>query len=275
MYSNLFNMFRDPKSDLKNFFLFCSGQFVSLFGTSVYSFAMSLYILTVTGSGLSFATNLVLSILPTVLLGPIAGVLTDRFNRKMIIVGTDLISGIVLLVLFIVSFVQFNLIWVYAVTLILNILGTLFSVCSESVKPNIVLEKNLMKMNAVSRMILSASFILGQVLGGIVYAFIDIQIFILINALSFMMSGMSELFINFNFNVEEKKEQSEKIKIFSDMKDGFVFLFNQKSLLGMMILFILINFFSTFSVVVPVPYILTNVIEVSSISFGVIEASFL
>ncbi|NDI33278.1 MFS transporter [Chengkuizengella sediminis] len=274
MYSNLIKTFRDPKSDLKNFILFCSGQFVSLFGTSVYSFAISLYILTVTGSGLSFATNLVLSILPTVILGPVAGVLTDRLNRKMIIVGTDLISGIVLLILFIVSFVQFNLIWIYAVTLILNILSTLFSVCSESAKPNIVKEKNLMKMNAISRMILSASFILGPVLGGIVYAFIDIKTFILINAFSFMISGMSELFINFKFNVEEKKDKSEKIKIFSDMKDGLIFLFNQKNLLGMMILFIFINFFSTFSVVVPVPYILTNVIELSSVSFGIIEASF-
>ncbi|MDP5276527.1 MFS transporter [Chengkuizengella axinellae] len=273
MITNLIRTFRDPKSDFKNFFLFCSGQFISLFGTSVYSFAISLYILTATGSGLSFATNLVLSILPTVIFGPIAGVLTDRLNRKMIIVGTDLLSGIVLFILFFVSFVQFNLILIYAVTLILNILGTLFFVCSDSAKPNIVLDKNLMKMNAITRMIMSASFILGPVLGGMVYAFIDIQLFILINAVSFVLSGLSELFINFNFNVEEKKSREGKINIFKDIKDGISFLFNQKNLINMMILFILINFFFTFSVVIPVPYIITNVIELSPVSFGIIEGS--
>ncbi|NDI33281.1 MFS transporter [Chengkuizengella sediminis] len=276
MKVNVIKSLRDPKSDLKNILLLGSGQFVSMFGTSIYSFAISLYILTVTGSGLSFATNLVLSILPTIILGPIAGVLTDRLNRKMIIVGSDLLSGAVLLLLFFVSFVQFNLIWIYTVTLILNILSTLFFVCLESAKPNVVLEKNLMKVNALTQMISSSSFILGPMIGGLVFAFMDIKLFILINAISFLVSSLSELLINFNFStVDDTKEvKKEKTRIFKDMKEGFLYLISQKQLTGVLGLFILINILYTFSVQIPIPYIIINVLELSDFSFGIIEGAF-
>ncbi|MFS1513098.1 MFS transporter [Chengkuizengella sp. SCS-71B] len=276
MKVNVIKSVRDPKSDLKNIILLGSGQFVSMFGTSIYSFAISLYILTVTGSGLSFATNLVLSILPTIILGPIAGVLTDRLNRKMIIVGSDLLSGAVLLLLFFVSFVQFNLIWIYTVTLILNILSTLFFVCLESAKPNVVLEKNLMKVNALTQMISSSSFILGPMIGGLVFAFMDIKLFILINAISFLVSSLSELLINFNFSTgdDTKEVKKEKTRIFKDMKEGFLYLISQKQLTGVLGLFILINILYTFSVQIPIPYIIINVLELSDFSFGIIEGAF-
>ncbi|MDP5276529.1 MFS transporter [Chengkuizengella axinellae] len=274
MKVNLIQSIRNPKSDLKNIILLGSGQFVSLFGTSIYSFAISLYILTVTGSGLSFATNLVLSILPTIILGPIAGVLTDRLNRKMIIVGADLLSGAVLLLLFFVSFVQFNLIWIFAVTLILNILNTLFYVCLEAAKPNLVHEKNLMKVNALTQMISSSSFILGPMMGGFVFAFMDIKLFILINAISFFISSASELFINFKFSNESNEGESKKTRIFKDMKEGFLYLISQKQLTGMLGIFILINILFTFSVQIPIPYIIINVLKLSELSYGIIAGAF-
>ncbi|MDP5276533.1 MFS transporter [Chengkuizengella axinellae] len=264
----------NTKSDAKNFFLFSFGAFISKFGASIYSFAISLYVLTVTGSGVSFAINLVLSMIPTVLLGPVAGVITDRVNRKWIIVLGDLVSGGVLLCLFIISFYQFHLYWIYMATFILNIIGTFIGVCVEAAKPNIVHDKNLMKLNSITRIIMSSSFILGPVLGGMAYAFIDqITIFILINAISFFVSSLAECFIDFKFNVVKNKSE-KKNRFFNDMKEGFVYLFSKQQLRMIMILFICINFFTTLSAMIPIPYIITNVLKLDALAFGIIEGAY-
>ncbi|MGM7684588.1 hypothetical protein ACSVDA_20915 [Cytobacillus sp. Hm23] len=65
--------------------------------------------MTVTGSGLSFATNLILSIIPTIILGPVAEVITDRLNRKIKLVFSNVLSGAVLLVIYVISLHEFHL----------------------------------------------------------------------------------------------------------------------------------------------------------------------
>jgi MFS family permease len=70
------------KAVRKNIILLLLGQSVSLFGTSIYTFAISLYILSTTGSGFNFSLSLALGTLPGVLFSPISGVIADRFDRK-------------------------------------------------------------------------------------------------------------------------------------------------------------------------------------------------
>ncbi|WP_214484403.1 MFS transporter [Bacillus sp. SM2101] len=272
MRNKLSQMF-DPKSDVKNLILLSFGSIVSLFGSFVYSFAISLYVLTVTGSGLSFATNLILSIIPTIILGPVAGVITDRLNRKFILVFSDVLSGVVLLVLYVISLHELHLYWIYAITFILNVFSTFASVSIESSKPNIVHENNLMKINAITRIIFSISFTLGPIIGGMVFAFVNIKTFILINAISFIISSISECFINFRFN-EKNSPNKENDHFFIELKEGFSYIISQKKLRGIIVLSILVNFFITLSSTIPVPFIITNVLKLHSTAFGIIEAAF-
>ncbi len=69
---------------------------ISLFGSAIQRFCMSLYVLELTGSPGIFATILSISMLPYVLLAPVAGNITDSFSKKKIMVCTDIFSGIVI-----------------------------------------------------------------------------------------------------------------------------------------------------------------------------------
>ena len=62
----------------KNFNILVLGQIISLFGSSIQRFALSLYLLDLTGSASVFATILAISMIPVVLISPIAGMLADR-----------------------------------------------------------------------------------------------------------------------------------------------------------------------------------------------------
>lgn len=65
------------------------GTFVSQIGTVLYTFVMSLYVLKLTDSGMYFALNLAISMIPIILIMPLAGVLADRWNKKTMVLIMD------------------------------------------------------------------------------------------------------------------------------------------------------------------------------------------
>lgn len=85
------------------FFSFWSGQSISLFGSALTQFVLAWWIALETGSASSLATAGIAAMLPQGMLGPIAGVIADRYSRRLIMIVTDLISALsmaVLVVLF-------------------------------------------------------------------------------------------------------------------------------------------------------------------------------
>ena len=80
----------------KNFAIIAAGQLISLLGSAVQRFGMSLYLLDLTGSPELFAAVLAVSMLPYVLLAPAAGKITDSFSKKKVMIGCDIFSGVVI-----------------------------------------------------------------------------------------------------------------------------------------------------------------------------------
>ncbi|MDI6619635.1 MAG: MFS transporter [Clostridiales bacterium] len=81
----------------KNFLILMLGKSISIIGTEMQNFALSLYVLKITGSATLFATVLTATIIPKLVLGPIAGVIADRLNRKKLIIYLDLLNGLTIL----------------------------------------------------------------------------------------------------------------------------------------------------------------------------------
>lgn len=267
------------KNEKKNINLFLWGKFVSLVGTYMYSFAMSLYILKQTGSGTTFAVNLLLSALPRVILGPIAGVLADRLDRRKMVVGMDILSGITVLTLLpLSSLYGLRIPFIYANTLLLSIINTFFAVTISASLPSLVRKESLMKINSYNQAAESVSSIVSPMLGGVLYHILPIKLFIALNGVSFILSAISEMFIDFNFSKEEAEEKNTgklEIKaIFDDMKTGFLFLREQKALFSLFKFAILINFFVSPCMSVTLPFIINNTLSLGEIHFGIIEGSF-
>jgi MFS family permease len=112
-----------------------------------------------------------------------------------------------------------------------------------------------------------------------VYGFVDIKVFLLFNGLSFIGSGISEMFINFDLctvkaeNTEENRPEISFEKIWGDMKQGFAYLRDQELLFTLCLCAILINFFFNFGMAVPLPYIINHLIQLESTQFGIIEGA--
>lgn len=263
------------KKEISNLILFTLGKFVSVFGTSIYTFTIGLYVLKLTGSGLSFATTLVLGMLPIVFVTPIAGVLADKFNKKIVVILMDLLNGILFVSLYFISArYGLNLLMIYTSILVMTVFTTVFAISIEAGKPNIVTENKLMNINSISKIIDSTSIILGPMVGGFIFAFIDINFFIIFNGITFIISAITEMFIDFKLNDQGNEDNKRESSLFEDIMEGFKYMKNKQRITSLLIILIAVNFFISYSITVPLPYIINNVIRLKPEYFGMIEGAF-
>lgn len=262
-----------PKES-RNFWLTLSGKGVSQFGSKLFGFAMSFYILKITGSAQNFAISLLITTLPAVLLSPVAGVIADRANKKRIVVGADFISGMAMLAFFIVLQKNDLTLWqIYLAELILSVLFVFLSNAFSSSYPNLVAKERLTKINAYSQGLDSVLSIATPILGGVLYGVISIEWFFLVNAISFLLSALSECFIDFHLYGGSLNHKKQKGSFIQTMKDGFVYVRSQKTFMTIAIYALFINFFmSAFTIVMP--YNLITVHGISAQSNGLIQSLF-
>ncbi|MBI9013695.1 MAG: MFS transporter [Clostridiales bacterium] len=262
------------KTIQKNLILFFTGSLVSNLGTFMYNFAIGLYVLTLTGSGKSFAISILFGIVPRIILSPFAGALADKINRKTMTVCMDIASGILLLcIYFITQLTELSLMLVYISSATLTVFNTFFGISINASIPNLVDDKRLVTINSLRAMVDSGASIAGPMLGGLVYSFIGIEYFLLLNGISFICSGISELFIDFNIFNRQISEKTKAQSLGDTLREGFKYLKQHELILGILKYALFLNFIVT-SVNISLPYTSVQVLGASSSQYGFIQMGF-
>ena len=178
----------------RDFVLLFSGKLVSLLGDQIYLIALSWYVLSATHSPVAAGTLLMSGALPFVLIGPFTGVLADRFDRRAILVAMDAARGILLAAAAAALAFQVIPIWLlFVCSFLLGTLGAVFNPASSAILPNIVSEKQLARASAIDQFLWSGCTLVGMMAGGILFTLFGIVAVFLINAGSYIVSGVLEL----------------------------------------------------------------------------------
>ena len=268
----------------KNFIIIVIGQIISLFGNAIQRFSMSLYLLEFTGSTAAFARILAISTIPYIIFAPIAGRLSDNINRKKIMVYLDLICSVIIGVYaFILLRGHDHEIIVGTVMFILSICATLYGPAVTSSIPQIVEEKKLTSANGVINQVGSVVNFAGPILAGLLYGLLGIKAIVIINAVSFLISAIMEMFLDIP-DVAKKEDVSgdsnEKVisiefvkKSCIDMKESFIYLKHEKKvILGIIASYALCNIFLVPILSIVAPYFINVFLGLPSEVFGVVEA---
>ncbi|HAX73717.1 MAG TPA: MFS transporter, partial [Firmicutes bacterium] len=257
----------------KNFTILIIGQIISLFGSSIQRFAMSLYLLDLTGSASIFATILAISMIPIVLISPIAGILADRGDKKKLMVFLDLISGLLLIgYAVIVLKGQDHTIVITLVMVILSTITTIYQPVVNTCIPIIVEKENLVRANAFIQQVSSLSNFLGPILAGILYGFFGIFGVITLNIISFLFSALLELFLTIPHQKSEQKESFKKV-FMSDMTQSYTYLKHKNKIVFRMLLFSgLYNLFLVPVFSVAAPYLIKVTFGLSDQIYGLAES---
>lgn len=267
----------------KNFNILVIGQIISLFGSSIQRFALSLYLLDLTGSAGIFATILAISMIPVVVIAPVAGMLADRGNKKNLMVILDVISGVLLIGYLVLKVQGENQTVIIAVLMVLlSTISTIYQPVVNTCIPILVHEKHLIRANAIIQQVASLSNFLGPIVAGVLYGAFGITGVVVINMVSFLFSAGIELLLDIP---EKDKDQTEKsreddtsekenlIQIFkNDMKESFHYLHFENRIIFRMLLFS--GFYNLF--LVPVfsvvaPYLIKITFGLSDEVYGMAE----
>ena len=254
---------------------FATSKIISSFGAQVYAFAVSLYILKLTGSATNFALNLICNVLPRTLLGPIAGYVADNFSRKKIVILAQIGTSSALLGLLLVNhFNGISLIALYTTTCLLSIASTFSSVAFSSSITGLVDEKRIQRAMSLNQMAISLAAIGSPIVGGVLYAIISLRGFLLIYLAASIIAVILESTMNFRLFAkrQERKEEAERESFLENMKAGIVYIRKQKVILTIMSVALVGNFLLT-SNQVGFSYILIEKLKIASEHFGMTEAA--
>jgi len=173
----------------RGFRLLWLGQVVSQLGDWFNTIAVYTLVLNLTGSGRAVGLVLVARFLPTVVIGPLAGVVADRYSRRRIMIISDVVRAVVVLGFFFIR--RPDQVWIiYALTVLQLAASTFFEPAKSAVIPSLVAERDLVTANAISSVTWSSMLTLGAALGGFVTGWFGTDVAFVIDSLTYLASAL-------------------------------------------------------------------------------------
>jgi MFS family permease len=170
------------------FGLLWSAGLVSWLGNWVLIVALPIYVYERTGSALATGTMFVVQALPALLLGSVAGVFVDRWDRKRVMVVSDLLRGLILLPLLLVP--STDAIWiVYVVGFLGECVARFADPAFNAALPSVVGEERLVEANSLWQLGANGARLVGPPLGGALVALFGLEAAVLLDSTSFLISG--------------------------------------------------------------------------------------
>lgn len=173
----------------RDFRLLWIAQVVSLLGDWFNTIALSALVIAYSnGSGLALSIFLLARFLPPLIIGPIAGVLVDRFDRLKILIYCNILrTGVVLM--FLLATTPDTLWLIYLLTIIQFALSAFFEPGQSAVTPALVEQKDLVAANTLASVTWSGMLAVGAVIGGVVAAIFGTATALIIDAATFAIAG--------------------------------------------------------------------------------------
>lgn len=232
-----------PLFKQRDFLFTLFGNTISRFGDSVDAIAFSWMMYEVTGSASLMALILAVNYLPTIVLQPLSGVLSEKMNKRITIICCDSIRGMMILITAI-------LFWngllsapvLFAVVLIQSSVEA-FEVPAASAFSVRLLPKELYATASALRGSVSrAAELIGLACAGGLVAGLGIPVALMIDAATFFICAASYIPVRFR---EEKQEVASRLSdYFSELKCGISYARSTPAILALMLLGAMLNFFS-------------------------------
>jgi MFS family permease len=173
----------------RNFRLLYIGQTISQLGDWFNAVAVYALLLDLTGSATAVAWMMIVQFLPVAIVGPIAGVVVDRVDRRRLMITTDVLRGCLIVGLLLVRRPEH--VWIAYVVMALTVAASgFFEPARTATIPNITSDEELLPANALAAATWSAMLALGASLGGVVTAVAGRNVAFVINAASFFWSAL-------------------------------------------------------------------------------------
>lgn len=164
------------------------GQLISGMGSALTTLASSILVYRLTGSALSVGLMLIATAGPTVFVGLLAGVFVDRYDRRRILLASDLLRAVFI---FLVPFlVTHSMVWLYVIVALSSTIAQFFDSAHASVLPELASDEDLASANSFMAISSIGSTTVGFAAAGFLASTADLNLAFYLDALSFLISAL-------------------------------------------------------------------------------------
>ena len=230
------------KKSFKNYLYFWSGQLFSLFGSMVVYFVIIWWIIEETQSPVYLALGSFFFIICQVIFMPIAGVLADKLNRKVIIVVADSLQAVTTLILLVLFQLNLANIWIVLIFISVRSIFQAFHLPAvNSIIPAMVPKESLSRINGINFLFTGVVQIMAPFIGATLMILLPINTILWVDLITFFIALIPLLLIQIP-SVENNGKKGEKKSFFREFKLGIQTIKVIPGLVTIIFLSMLLNF---------------------------------
>ncbi|MEM7028772.1 MAG: MFS transporter [Chloroflexota bacterium] len=257
------------------FFSLWTGQALSLLGSRIGGFALVWWMTETTGSAVVLSIGTILAFLPQIVLGPIIGVLIDRWNRRRVMIVSDTIVAIGSVGLALLFWLDQVQLWhVYLMTFIGATGGTVQAFTMIASTTLMVPEKHLTRVQGANQTLQGVMNIAAPPLGALLMGFLPIHLILELDVLTALFAIVPLFFIRVpQPEPTVQTKEAEATTFWDDVQAGIRYIWRWPGLLGLLVLGMIMNFLITPSLVL-LPILVTDHFGGGVVQLGWLEAAF-
>lgn len=243
------------------------GQLVSVLGSNLTNFALDVWVYQHSGSVTQLSFLFLFTTLPDVILSPFVGVLVDKWNRRWVMILSDLGSALSTLVMVFLLLTGKIEIWhIYLANAVSSICNAFQAPAFTAATTLLVPKKHLARASGMNELSEALGELLAPVLAGVLLGIIHLSGIIALDLASFLFAVTTLLLVRFpnhklrrgaEHKQEEHKQKDNKISLFKEVTFGFHYLKTRSGLVALLLFFTVNNFLTGILTILAYPLILS------------------
>jgi len=263
-----------PKNWATHFFTFWFGQAFSIMGSTLVGFAFVWYLTEQTGSATILTIGSLMTMLPNVIISPIAGAVADRWNRKFVMAFFDSITALFTLLLGVLFILDSARIWhIFLVMFIRSSCGQFQWAAITASTSLMVPKKHLSRIAGANQALHGIINIIGPALGAFLIAAMPIQGVLFIDVSTALLAVVPLLLIKIPQPVKNGSAEKTKTNIWQDIAEGWKYVIGWPGLMAIIFVAMLVNFLinPAFSLL---PLVVTEHFGMGAYELGFLDSAF-
>ncbi|SEG10785.1 Predicted arabinose efflux permease, MFS family [Thermomonospora echinospora] len=217
-------------------------ELISVIGSSLTAFVLSVWVYEQTGSETRFAVTMLCSTLPGILAGPVAGSVADRFDRRRVLIAADCGAALCTVLLAVLVSAGELAVWhVYAVTAVTAVCGTFHLTVHQALTPALIPRRHLGRANGLMQTAWGLQ-IAAPVVAGALLVTVGVRGVLLIDLATFAVATVTVLLVRLPRSATRPDGAAERPAPVADLAFGLTWLRRRRGLWHLLLVFAAFNF---------------------------------
>ncbi|MDD4843317.1 MAG: MFS transporter [Anaerotignum sp.] len=240
---------------MKIFLTIWVGELISNIGSGMTAFALAIYVFQLTDSVTYVSLVTLLAYMPTVLLSPIGGIFADRYDRRLLMICADTLSGLGLLyILLSMKFGTGGIVPIFIGVTVNSVFVALMEPAYRATITDLLSEAEYAKASGVVQIAGNAKYLISPAIAGLILSVSDISLILLLDISTFIITIFAVAIARKQIQKPTKKEAHDGM--LKELREGFQLIREKKEVKSLILIMTLLCFFLGFIQTLTAPMIL-------------------